>query len=189
MRVRSTQKLPIVSACLRTKARISGINTAMPVAAETKFWTPSAADWTKWLIVLSPPYALPVRVGAEADRGVERDARIDGGQVVRIAGQVRLQSLERVHDEDAEHVEHHRGDRVLLPRLFLIGPDPEQLVEQPLERTEHPLRDPGLARIDPRHVRAQRDAERDEDDGVEDDLSDAGGGHCSFSGLNSATNR
>jgi len=27
----------------------------MPVAAETKFCTPSAAIWTRWLIVDSPP--------------------------------------------------------------------------------------------------------------------------------------
>ena len=53
--MRSTQKLPTVSACLRTKPRISGISTAMPVAADTKFCTPSAADWTRWLIVDSPP--------------------------------------------------------------------------------------------------------------------------------------
>ena len=29
--------------------------TAMPVAAETKFWTVSPAIWVRWLIVVSPP--------------------------------------------------------------------------------------------------------------------------------------
>ena len=29
----------------------------MPVAADTKFCTPSASAWTRWLIVVSPPYA------------------------------------------------------------------------------------------------------------------------------------
>ena len=29
----------------------------MPVAADTKFWTPSPSAWTRWLIVVSPPYA------------------------------------------------------------------------------------------------------------------------------------
>src|SRR5678815_3670320 len=39
------------------KPRISGISTAMPAAADTKFCTPSAADCTRWLMVVSPPYA------------------------------------------------------------------------------------------------------------------------------------
>jgi hypothetical protein len=38
-RTRSTQKLPTVSLVLRAKPRISATSTAMPVAAETKFWT------------------------------------------------------------------------------------------------------------------------------------------------------
>ncbi len=39
VRVRSTQKLPIVSARRRAMPRISATITAIPAAADTKFWT------------------------------------------------------------------------------------------------------------------------------------------------------
>ena len=39
VRVRSTQKLPSVAALVREKPRMNAARTAMPVAAETKFWT------------------------------------------------------------------------------------------------------------------------------------------------------
>ncbi len=42
-RVRSTQKLPSVVALLRAKARVTAIESAMPVAADTKFCTVSPA--------------------------------------------------------------------------------------------------------------------------------------------------
>ena len=41
VRVRSTQKLPIVWAERRVKPRINATSTAMPVAADTKFCTVS----------------------------------------------------------------------------------------------------------------------------------------------------
>jgi hypothetical protein len=39
LRVMSTQKLPTPDALRRTKPRMSAISTAMPVAADRKFWT------------------------------------------------------------------------------------------------------------------------------------------------------
>ena len=57
VRVRSTQKLPSPVVERRTNPRTSAASTAIPVAAETKFCTVSAAIWTRWLIVDSPPYA------------------------------------------------------------------------------------------------------------------------------------
>ena len=35
--------------------RISAMATAMPTAAETKFWTASPAIWLKYESVVSPP--------------------------------------------------------------------------------------------------------------------------------------
>ena len=46
-RVRSTQKLPTVLPEARAKARISAMASAMPVAADTKFWVVSAAIWVR----------------------------------------------------------------------------------------------------------------------------------------------
>ena len=53
-RVRSAQKLPIVSLRRRVMPRTSAIATAMPTAAETKFWTASPLICVRWLIVDSP---------------------------------------------------------------------------------------------------------------------------------------
>ena len=46
-RVRSTQKLPRRSVLERVNPRINATATAMPTAAETKFWTASPAIWTR----------------------------------------------------------------------------------------------------------------------------------------------
>ena len=55
IRVRSTQKFPIVSDRRRVRPRISATTTAIPTAAETKFWTVSPAICVRWAIVDSPP--------------------------------------------------------------------------------------------------------------------------------------
>ena len=55
VRTRSTQKLPIVRFPTRDNPRISATITAMPAAAETKFWTVSPTIWVRWLRVASPP--------------------------------------------------------------------------------------------------------------------------------------
>ena len=55
LRVRSTQKFPIVAERRRTRPRISATATASPTAAETKFCTVSPAIWVRLVIVDSPP--------------------------------------------------------------------------------------------------------------------------------------
>ena len=52
--VRSTQKFPSVLERRRTRPRISATATAMPTAAETKFWTVSPIIWVSSDIVDSP---------------------------------------------------------------------------------------------------------------------------------------
>ena len=54
MRVISTQKLPIVPVSRRAKPRISAKAMAMPVAAERKLCTASAAIWVRFDMVDSP---------------------------------------------------------------------------------------------------------------------------------------
>ena len=54
-RVRSTQKLPIVSERRRVSPRTRATATAIPTAADTKFCTVSPAICVRWLIVDSPP--------------------------------------------------------------------------------------------------------------------------------------
>ena len=54
VRTRSTQKLPIVRWPARDRPRIRATITAMPAAADTKFWTVSPTIWVRWLSVVSP---------------------------------------------------------------------------------------------------------------------------------------
>ena len=55
LRVRSTQKLPMVVERRRAIPRISAAIVAMPAAAETKFCTARPTIWVRWLMVASPP--------------------------------------------------------------------------------------------------------------------------------------
>ena len=52
-RTMSTHALPSRSVRLRTKPRTRATATAMPTAADTKFWTVSPAIWTVWPMVVS----------------------------------------------------------------------------------------------------------------------------------------
>ena len=54
VRVRSTQKFPMVRWRRRTRPRIRATTTAIPTAADAKFCTASPSIWVRWLIVDSP---------------------------------------------------------------------------------------------------------------------------------------
>ena len=53
VRTRSTQKFPMVLAPARARPRMSATITAMPAAAETKFWTVRPIACVRWLTVVS----------------------------------------------------------------------------------------------------------------------------------------
>ncbi len=73
VRVRSTQKLPRSCECaVRVIPRIIATTTAMPAAADTKFCTVKAEHLGEVAHRHLARVPLPVRVGHEADRGVER---------------------------------------------------------------------------------------------------------------------
>jgi hypothetical protein len=80
--------------------------------------------------------ALPVRVGHEADRGIEGEVRRDGRQVLGIERQAVLESEQRVGQQRRQATERQYGDRVLDPRLSAIGTNAKNAVYEPLERTQ-----------------------------------------------------
>src|SRR5262249_46954701 len=51
----------------RTNPRNSAMRTAMPTAAETKFWNVSASIWLRKVIVVSPPYACQLVLVTKLD--------------------------------------------------------------------------------------------------------------------------
>ncbi len=133
--------------------------------------------------------ALPVGVGREAHRRVERRVRRDRPQPLRVEWQDPLRALQQVHDQQAEKVEHHHRDGVRLPGHSDGRIDTAHAIGEPLDRPEDP-RDPRrLAVIDARHERAEGFREREEDDEVEDELQESVRWHQKISGLSMATRR
>jgi hypothetical protein len=74
--------------------------------------------------------ALPVRIGGETDRGVERRIRADVGHRLGIQRQPELQALKRIHRQRAEDVEQQDRQGVVQPAHFLILAHAGQTVEQ-----------------------------------------------------------
>ena len=106
----------------RARPRISATITAMPAAADTKFCTVRPTIWVRWLIVDSPRVALPVRVGHEADRGVERQRRRRRSTMsVGLNGSApwsRWSTYSSRNDDDAERQQRQRVD---VPALLALA--------------------------------------------------------------------
>ena len=111
LRVTSTQKLPIVGADRRTRPRTSAMATAMPTAAETKFWTVRPSHLGQVATSRLARVVLPVRVGDEADRRVEREVRGHG----RSARGVERQAAWRRCSRNSQAIETRRT-RAARPR-------------------------------------------------------------------------
>ena len=136
VRVRSTQKLPRVVERRRTRPRMMATMTAMPAAAETKFWTVRPIIWERWLIDTSPLYACQLVLVTKLTAVFQATAgemRLDPGGV---PGQVTLepeQPVERDHRDGAERQERQPVGR---PALFGRRVDAAQPVDEPLDRPE-----------------------------------------------------
>ena len=104
-RVRSTQKLPIVERRRRTSPRMRAMATVSPTAADTKFCTVRPAIWVSCDMVDSPRVVLPVRVGHEADGGVERQGSGHAREAALVQRQSALQPLQRVQHQDRDRRE------------------------------------------------------------------------------------
>ncbi len=84
--------------------------------------------------------------------------------MVRVEEEVALQAQHPVEEDDEGDREDDDGDPVLLPVLVEARVAAEQAEEAALDDVA------ALARVDARHPDAQRVAERDQDDRVDDDL-------------------
>ena len=103
-RVRSTQKLPTYRLWCRAMARMRAATTAMPTAAEAKFWTVRPTAWTSYRRAGLTGIRLPVRVGDEGDGGVE-----GGVDVHRLAVVQRQPALGEDHEEQQQEAHHREG--------------------------------------------------------------------------------
>ncbi len=116
---------------------------------------------------------LPVGVGDEADRGIERGVGRDLAQRLRVERQHGLQPLQRVEDQESEKAEGQHGDAVGRPMLLDRGIDSGDAVENALDRAEDRMQECPLAGEDAGHPAAQRFGQQDDDDREDGDLDPA----------------
>ncbi len=113
---------------------------------------------------------LPVGVGHEADRRVEREVwrhRVLAGRIQR---QHILQALDRIHQNEAGEAERQHRDGVGHPVLLVVLADAADLVDADLERTHDGAQERALAVEHARHVAAERLGDQDYQNAVHRDL-------------------
>ena len=120
---------------------------------------------------------LPVGVGDEADRGVERQIGRDRRLLGRIERQQRLHAHQNINDEKAADMEQQHGDRVGQPMLLAFFVDAAGPVDGGFDRPQHRRQERALAVEDARHVAAEHRRDRDDDRAVKQDLNPANRGH------------
>ena len=105
---------------------------------------------------------LPVGIGDEAHRRVERQILGDGGLLGRIERQSRLQAHQGVKNEKAADMEQQHADRIGHGMLLLPLVDAGDLVDHELDRPQDRRQERALAVEDARHIGAEqrRDARR-----------------------------
>ena len=81
---------------------------------------------------------LPVGVGDEADRRVERQVRRHRRLLGRIERQHALQAQQRIENEKAADVEQQHGDRIGQPMLLALLVDAAELVQSTLRPAAAP---------------------------------------------------
>ncbi len=117
---------------------------------------------------------LPVRVGDETDRGIERGIGRDlrRAEPLRVQGQVPLQPLDEVREDELRNGERQQRARVLRPSLLDVFPDSAQPVDQPLERPQDRVQKRALALEQPGHEDAERLGQREDQREEEQNLVD-----------------
>ena len=191
VRVRSTQKFPIVRWPRRVMPRMIATTTAMPAAAETKFWTVKPSIWVRWLIVLSPPYHCQFVLVMKLTATLNAPSGATPG-TGRVERQLLLDALQQVDGEERHEAEGEQGDGVDVPPLLALGVDPQEAVDHSLDRTEDAIARRAAvvtSAVDRRQVPAERRCGDGQHDEQQDELEEAGTGHQNFSGRTSTTMR
>ncbi len=122
---------------------------------------------------------LPVGVGREAHRRVEREVGRHGGHAGRIEGQGRLQPLLEVEDEDRQQAEHEHRARVRAPALLAGRVGPRDAVHRPLHRSQHAGEGMRSALEDGRDVAPEKRGDGDDEQDEHAQGEQIGDGHRS----------
>ena len=117
-RVRSTQKLPIVSLRRRVMPADERDRDRDPDRRRDEVLDGEPAHLREVAHRRLAAVVLPVRVGDEADGGVERERRRDAGDVGRVEEERALDALEQVEAEHRDGAEREHRARVAGPPLL-----------------------------------------------------------------------
>ena len=120
---------------------------------------------------------LPIGVGDEADRRIERQIGRHGRLFGRVEWQQRLHAHQHVEDEKAADMEQQHADHVHEPMLLTFLVDAAGPVDRRFNRPQHRRKERALAVEDARHVAAEHRRDRDDDRAIEQDLNPANRGH------------
>jgi hypothetical protein len=129
---------------------------------------------------------LPVRVGEEADGGVERQQGSDGLLVVGIEGEVGLEAQDRVGEEHPCEAEGEERVGVGAPALFALGVNAAHPVHESLEGQEEAVARRLPTPEHPVHVVAEQGRADDDHQAEDGELEPPCRRHQSFSGRMSA---
>jgi hypothetical protein len=113
---------------------------------------------------------LPVGVGDEADRRVERQVRVHAGEVLRIERQNLLNAQNGVEQGEPGEAEGQHGKGVGQPALALLRLDPGRAIKNALHRLQHRGEPSALALPHAGHIETERPTQRHRDADREDDL-------------------
>ena len=120
---------------------------------------------------------LPICIRGEAGGGVEGKIGAHRGQMLRVPGQVILQTLDGVSKHHGHGREAEESECVLAPVHLLVGLYGAKFVDEPLKGSKDRVQPGSLAFEHARHVDANRTHRDQQDDGVNGKLQPAVCGH------------
>ncbi len=154
---RSTQKFPTVEPLRRAMPRIRAAITPIPARGGGEVLHRQAGGLSEVAHRRLTAIRLPVGIGHEADRCVERRVGRDSRSGGRVEREGSLESLHGVEGEKGDQgVREHRVG-ICSPALFAGGIDPADPIDPRLEWPEHPVPAGAAVAIDAGHVAAQGD--------------------------------
>ena len=157
-RVTSTQKLPMVFFSCRAKPRIRATRNRNAGGRRSKVLHRQGGHLDEIAHGRFARVRLPVGVGDEAGRRVERQVRrnIARVEVLGIEGQKTLRALDQVSQQETEDAEAQQRGRVLGPALLDLFLHADHLVGEHFEPPQNRMHEGALSFEHAGHEGAQR---------------------------------
>jgi len=176
-RVRSTQKLPMPLASRRGEAANQGKRQHDADRGRDKIMDREPRHLNEVAHRGLRYVGLPVRVGNEAHRGVERQHLLHPGLPLGVERQIPLQALQRVERREADDAEKQHRHSIAAPGQLLGLIDAATPIDEAFDRTQQRAQGCPLACEHAGHVAAERPRDRDDDQAKERDLQPSIAGH------------